>query len=175
MESKPTKAFVHRVVASLKTIKRKDVSLDMLSKKIGIYPDVLGRNLQYFEPMILMDPSINCRALLPQFENYLKEPISEKKAKAPALRIAKAELASYSSIADFVYKKMTSVGGLVDTAAELSDHDLEILRRLVTRKSRNARRSKKEKRIDKAIKGFRHLGWEPFFNPFRGSRLEERG
>ena len=77
MESKPTKAFVHRVVASLKAIKRKDVSLDMLSKKIGIYPDVLGRNLQYFEPMILMDPYINCRALLPQFENYLKEPIAE--------------------------------------------------------------------------------------------------
>ena len=35
MESKPTKAFVHRVVASLKAIKRKDVSLDMLSKKIA--------------------------------------------------------------------------------------------------------------------------------------------
>ena len=145
MESKPTKAFVHRVVASLKAIKRKDVSLDMLSKKIGIYPDVLGRNLQYFEPMILMDPSINCRALLPQFENYLKEPIAEKKAKAPAPRIAKAELASYSSIADFAYKKMTSVGGLVDTAAELSDHDLEILRRLVDKEIAKRKKIQKGK------------------------------
>lgn len=145
MESKPTKAFVHRVVASLKAIKRKDVSLDMLSKKIGIYPDVLGRNLQYFEPMILMDPSINCRNMLPELENYLKEPVAEKRAKAPAPRILKTELASYSSIADFVYKKMTSVGGLVDTSTELSDHDLEVLRRLVDKEIAKRKKAQKGK------------------------------
>ena len=71
--------------------------------------------------------------------------IAEKKAKAPALRIAKAELASYSSIADFVYKKMTSVGGLVDTAAELSDHDLEILRRLVDKEIAKRKKIQKGK------------------------------
>ena len=38
---------------------------------------------------------------------------------------------------------MTSVGGLVDTAAELSDHDLEILRRLVDKEI--AKRKKLQK------------------------------
>ena len=143
--SKLTKRQAQRIAGALKKDKRKNISLDMLSNSIGIYPDALGQQLLPFSPMILMDPSINCRALLPQFENYLKEPISEKKAKTSVLRIAKAELASYSSIADFVYKKMTSVGGLVDTAAELSDHDLEILRRLVDKEIAKRKKIQKGK------------------------------
>ena len=64
--SKLTKRQAQRIAGALKKDKRKNISLDMLSNSIGIYPDALGQQLLPFSPMILMDPSINCKQLLPQ-------------------------------------------------------------------------------------------------------------
>lgn len=130
--TKPTKAEVKRVLGALKRSKKKFVSLEALSRLVGLYPDVLADTLAYFEPMIRMDPSINTRDLIPAMQEYLAEPMKpvspNKPKKAP---ISKKEIAQYSSIADFVFKRMTNVGGLVDTSTRLSDEDLRVLERLV--------------------------------------------
>jgi len=117
-----------------------------LSRLVGLYPDVLADTIAYFEPMIRMDPSINTRDLIPQFNEYVAEPmkpVDPNKPKAP--RVDKRVLAQYSSIADFVYKKMTNVGGLVDTSMELSDEDLAVLEKLVSNEVARRRKNTRKK------------------------------
>ena len=140
MDNKPTKAMVHRILGALHRSKRKYVPLESLSRLVGIYPDVLADTLVYFEPMIRMDLTINTRDLEGALEEYLKEPIREKPA---SIRIKKTEILQYSSIADFVYKRMTSVGGLVDSSIALDDKDLEILKRLVDKEMLRRKRASK--------------------------------
>ena len=145
MDSKPTKAFVQRVLGALKRTNRKVVTLDALSRLVGLYPDVLGDALSYFEPMIRMDSGINCRDLEPALRAYLEIPMEKsKKRKKESIRVSKKTLNSYASIADFVYKEMTNVGGLVDTATSLDDEKLTILKRVVDNELK--RRAKEEKK-----------------------------
>ena len=144
--SKPTKVEVKRIVGALKRSKKKFVSLEALSRLVGLYPDVLADTLCYFEPMIRMDPSINTLDLLPALHEYLDEPMkpvapANKPAQAP---ISKKVLAQYSSIPDFVLKKMTNVGGLVDTAVHLSDEDLRVLDKLIQNELKRRKKNAKK-------------------------------
>ncbi len=142
--AKPTKAEVKRILGALRRSKKKFVTLEALSRLVGLYPDVLAETLAYFEPMIRMDPSINARDLVPALEEYLKEPMKPvaSNPKPKKIAISKKKLAEYSSIADFVYKKMTNVGGLVDTSKKLSDEELRILEKLVQRETQRRRKAK---------------------------------
>lgn len=140
MDNKPTKAMVHRILGALHRSKRKYVPLESLSRLVGIYPDVLADTLVYFEPMIRMDLTINTRDLEGAMEEYLKEPMKEKNS---TIRVKKTEVLQYSSIADFVYKRMTSVGGLVDPSIQLDDKDLEILKRLIDKEVAKRKKASK--------------------------------
>lgn len=143
---KPTKADVKRVLGALKRSKKKFVSLEALSRLVGLYPDVLGDMLSYFEPMIRMDPSINTRDLVPALQEYVADPIKPVDPNKPKrVVVPKKELAKYSSIPDFVYKKMTNVGGLVDTSLSLSDEDLYLLERLVHNEITRRKKATKKK------------------------------
>jgi len=146
MNAKPTKAEVKRILGALKRSKKKFVNLDTLSRVVGLYPDVLADTLAYFEPMIRMDPSINVRDLEPLLREYLAEPMKPVAADKPRkATVSRKELAQYSSIPDFVFKKMTNVGGLVDTAVKLSDEDLLILDRLVQNEIKRRKKAEKNK------------------------------
>ena len=138
---KPTKAEVQRILGALKRSKKKVVDLDLLSRLMGRYPDVLADTLSYFEPMIRMDPTINIRDFAADMEAYLEEPLKTKPAKPKKLAVKKTEVAKYASIGDFIYRKMTTVGGLVDPTIRLSDEDLRILEKLVEAETK--RRQKK--------------------------------
>ncbi len=130
--NKPSKRQAQRIAAALRKGKKKVITLDSLSRLVGLYPDVLGEQLIYFSPMILMDPSINCKELLPQIEEYVKSFEPAKKEKTPASpTVKKKDVSEYKGVNDFVYKKMTSAGGLVDRSSRLSEKDLKILHRLV--------------------------------------------
>ena len=143
---KPTKAEVKRILGALRRSKKKFVSLEALSRIVGLYPDVLADTIAYFEPMIRMDPSINTRDLIPAFNEYVAEPMKPVHPDQPKpVRISKKTLAQYSSIADFVYKKMTNVGGLVDTSIRLSDDDLAVLEKLVSQEVQRRKRAEKKK------------------------------
>ena len=146
----PKKVTIRQVVSALNKNKRKNLSLDYLSKIIGIYPDVLGTELSYFCPMILMDPTINVRDYLEDMKRYLSEPsknVSKKKAsKEKRERIYKKELEEYKGIVDFIYKKMTTVGGLLDPGYEVERHDIRIMEKLLQlerKKLKNQRKKSK--------------------------------
>ena len=144
--SKPTKTEIRRIAGAIKRSKKKVISLDLLSRLTGLYPDVLGDKLREFEPMILLDGSINCRDILPALEEYLEAPreTAKKKPVVKAPPVRKKDLAGYSSVADFVYKKMTSVGGLVDTSIRLSDEDLALLKKIIEREQKKRKKPAKK-------------------------------
>jgi len=151
MEDKISVYRLNRIRAYLlKRTSKKFVSLDDLAKGIGFYPEVLASDLVYFEPLILMDPSINIRSLLPAIEAYLAEE-KEKKASLPHAKrqvAKKGEVASYKDYADFIYKRMAGPGGLLSASAYLDDHDLHILELLVKKEIK--RRAKTQKSPAKA-------------------------
>jgi hypothetical protein len=140
---------LEKIVSFLSKTNRKYLSLDDLSSLVGLYPDALGKELTFFEPMVMMDPSLNMRNLLEPIKAYLMEQ-GKKKEKTPKSRRVVAsskELSEYSTIAEFVYAKMAYAGGLMDPSAKLNDHDLHVLQKLVNRevKSRKALSRKKTK------------------------------
>ena len=146
MNGKPTKADIKRILGGLKRSKKKFVTLEGLSRVVGLYPDVLADTLAYFEPMIRMDPSINVRDLEPQLREYVAEPLKPVSPDKPKrVTVSRKELARYSSIPDFVFKKMTNVGGLVDTAVVLSDEDLFVLDKLVQNELKRRKKNVKSK------------------------------
>lgn len=142
MEKKLDTYRIKRALSALKKKNKKYVTIDMLSKWVGVYPDVLADDLVFFEPLIRMDPSINMNELVPAIEAYLAEDKKEENQEPKPKRVTakKKDLLDYESIGDFVYKKMAGAGGLVSPSASLNDQDLAILARLV--KEEQARRKK---------------------------------
>ncbi len=147
MENKHSISRLRRIKAVLEKKQKKYVTLDMLSRYVGLYQDVVADELVDFEPMIKMDTSLNMMDVLPAINEYLanvdqqNKVIREAKPKRQAVR--KKELLEYKSIGDFVYRKMAGPGGLVSPSAELNDHDLRVLELLI--KKEVATRKKKKK------------------------------
>lgn len=144
----PKKVNIKRILVILRRNKRKVISLDYLSKLMGIYPDVLGEELSYFCPLILMDSSINIRDYEEDFKAYLDEPIKKEKGSKKAIKtkresVSKAELAKYKGVVDFAYQKFTSVGGLIDPSYSLNEHDLRVLEKLLEKEKKRLKKSKK--------------------------------
>ena len=146
--NKPAPTRIKRILAPLKKTPKKVVTLDMLSRMVGLYSDVLADDLEYFAPLVRMDPSLNLKDLVPQLEGYLAEEEAVKATEPKVKRVVatKKELSQYPTIASFVYAKMTSIGGLVDPAARLSDEDLHILKKLVDREVATRKKAAKKKR-----------------------------
>lgn len=143
--NKPSKRQAQRIAAALRKGKKKVITLDALSRLVGLYPDVLGEQLLYFSPMILMDPTVNCKDLLPQIEEYVKSFESPQKEKVPSSpKVKKKEVDEFKGVNDFVYQKMTSAGGLVDRSSRLSEKDLKILHRLVNAELKSIREQAKK-------------------------------
>jgi hypothetical protein len=140
---------IDKILSALKKSNRKYVSLEDLSKAVGLYPDVLGEELSYFDPMIMLDSTKNIRDLERPIEQYLAEREEERVLSPLPKRVVASnkELAEYPTIASFVYKKMTFAGGLVDPSTKLNDHDLHLLQKLVNkevlaRKHKSRKKSK---------------------------------
>ncbi len=129
--AKPKKTVIANYVRAIKKIKRKVVTSEMLANTIGVYPEIIDEHLTYFEPLIVMDPNFNLLNILPQLEKYLED-LEKDKPQFPTQEYAtKKRVEEYESIIDFLYRKMTLPGGLLDRKATLSDVDLKILKKLV--------------------------------------------
>ena len=138
--SEPKVSEVKKYLSALEKMKKKYVTCERLSRVVGVYPDVISGTLSYFEPTLKMDPDFNLMELVPVMKQYIIEKEDNKNApKAPAIK--KKQVEQYESIGDFIYKKMTIAGGLLDRNAHLSDTDLRILKRLI--KDEQERRKKK--------------------------------
>ncbi len=141
--AQPKTADLQKVLAALKKSDRKYLTLDDLSSLVGLYSDVLGAELSYFEPLILMDGTLNMKNLIAPLEAYLAKKSESKKSQPRRLAISAAELASYPTISAFVFAKMTTAGGLVDPSSKLEDRDLKILQKLVARETSLRRKEKR--------------------------------
>ena len=124
------KTTAKKYLTAIESNKKKFLTCEGLSRTMGIYPEIIAENLSYFEPMLAMDPSYDLKELIPALKAYIEEE-SQKSQKAPVVKVNKKELNEYKSVSDFLYKKMTTVGGLVDKYATLSEADLKILKKLV--------------------------------------------
>lgn len=109
--------------------KTKQITCDVLSHYVGIYPEMIAKDLTFFDPMIAMNLDYDLRDLVPALEAYVATFVKEPKKVEPVPQF-KVEAKKYKSVADFVYKKMT-INGLVDRAASLNEEDLKVLKILV--------------------------------------------
>jgi hypothetical protein len=145
--SEPAKALVKKLVLAIKKGGRKYVPVEWLSTNLGLYQDVLLDTLVYFEPMIRLNPEFNTKELLPQMEEFIAPTEEENEDKPKRIIITKKEMNEFPTIGAFVYRKFTSVGGLVDHTTTLTDSELRILQKLVSDEIR--RRNPKKKKAKK--------------------------
>lgn len=92
----------------------------------------------------MMDPEFNLMELVPSMKKYVVEKEEEKSStliKKPAIK--KQTLEQFDSVSDFIYKKMTLVGGLLDRNVVLSDTDLRVLKKLIVQEQQARKKTKK--------------------------------
>lgn len=139
----PSITTIKKYLSSLKKLKRKYVTSEIFSNVIGVYPDVLNETFSYFDPMVNLDFSYNILDLIPMMENYIEEyENSRDKSSAPKHIITRKKMVEFSSINDFIFKKMTDSGGIVDRNVVLKTEDLKILRKLINEELAKRKKTK---------------------------------
>ena len=129
----PKLSDVKKYLNAILKLNKKYVTTERLSRVVGIYPEIINETLSYFEPTINMDPDFNLMELVPTLKQYVVK-IEEEKSNAPLkpqVVVRKRDVDQYDSIYDFIYKKMTNAGGLLDKNVVLSNTDLKILKKLI--------------------------------------------
>jgi len=129
----PKIAEVKKYLTALLKIKARYVTAERLSKVVGVYPEIITETLSYFEPTLMMDPSYDLLDLIQPMKQFIIDKEEEKSQAlvAKAKPIKQKEIDKYESVGDFVYKKYTIAGGLLDKNAQLTDVDLRVLAKLV--------------------------------------------
>lgn len=123
------KKTAEKYLNAINGCKTRQITCEVLSHYVGIYPELIARDLTFFDPMIAMNLDYDLRDLVPTIESYLATFVKEEKKVEPVPQF-KLEAKKYKSVADFVYKKMT-INGLVDRGATLKEDDLKVLKILV--------------------------------------------
>ena len=140
----PKLSDVKKYLNAIINLKKKYVTSERLSKVVGVYPEIINENLSYFEPTLMMDPEFNLMELVPAMKKFVNEKEEAKNTtlvkKAP---INKRQLEQYESVSDFIYKRMTFTGGLLDRNVVLSDTDLRILKKLISEEQARRKNAKK--------------------------------
>ena len=140
----PKLVEVKKYLNALVKMNKKYVTAERLSKVVGIYPEIINEQLSFFEPTLMMDPEFNLMELVPALKKFVIEKEEEKSStliKKPAIK--KQTLEQYDSVSDFIYKRMTLVGGLLDRNVVLSDTDLRILKKLIVEEQQARKKGKK--------------------------------
>ena len=142
----PKTSDIKKYLNAILKLNKKYVTTERLSKVVGVYPEIINDHLSYFEPMLAMDPEYNLMELVPTLKKFLVEKEENKNnnlVRNPS--IYKKDLVKYESINDFIYKKMTSVGGLLYRNIILSDQDLRVLKKLIAEEQALRKQNKNKK------------------------------
>ena len=135
---------IKKYLNAILKLNKKYVTSERLSKVVGVYPEIINENLSYFEPTLMMDPEFNLMELIPALKKFV---IEKEEAKNTTLikkpQINKKQLEQFDSVSDFIYKKMTFTGGLLDRNVVLSDTELRILKRLISEEQARRKNAKK--------------------------------
>lgn len=140
----PKLSDVKKYLNAILKLKKKYVTTERLSRVVGLYPEVINETLSYFEPTINMDPDFNLMELVPALKEYIEKAEEEKNNNTLIKQqevVRKKDVDQYESIYDFIYRKMTNAGGLLDKNVVLSNSDLKILKKLISEEQ--ARRKKR--------------------------------
>lgn len=140
----PKLSEVKKYLSAIIKLNKKYVTSERLSKVVGVYPEIINENLSYFEPTLMMDPEFNLMELVPTLKKYVVDKEEAKNntlvKKAP---INKKQMEQFESVSDFIYKRMTFTGGLLDRNVVLSDMDLRILKKLISEEQARRKNAKK--------------------------------
>lgn len=140
----PKLSEVKKYLSAIIKLNKKYVTSERLSKVVGVYPEIINENLSYFEPTLMMDPEFNLMELVPILKKYVVDKEETKNntlvKKAP---INKKQMEQFESVSDFIYKRMTFTGGLLDRNVVLSDMDLRILKKLISEEQARRKNAKK--------------------------------
>ena len=139
-------ATLKKYVLALKKMKRKYVSSELLSKEVGIYPEVINETISFFDPMVKLDYQYNLMDLLPTMEEYLGDSGVNKVKTASKSKTIEPRV-NQVSLADYIYQKLT-IGGFLDRNRIFTDAELKEMKRIISeeQKSRKATQVKKKAR-----------------------------
>jgi len=118
-----------RYLKAMRANKSRYLTCEMLSKDIGIYPDVIAMSLSCFDPLITMDMSYDLRSIQKQLTEFVNEKESNRRAPRKPTKVIDAK---YKSVNDFVFSKYVVAGGLMDRSIQLNASDLKELKKVVT-------------------------------------------
>jgi hypothetical protein len=139
----PSKNSIRKYVSAIKKAKQKHLTVEMLSRIVGVYPEIIAEGISFFEPMIILNSDLNVRDVLPQMESYIDTLPTNNESTPKRIVITKKEVHGYDSVQDFLYSKMTNAG-LIDKNAILSEADLKLLRKIVNEQIANLKTKKKK-------------------------------
>ena len=140
----PKLSDVKKYLNGIIKLNKKYVTAERLSRAVGIYPEIINETLSFFEPTLMMDPEYNLMELVPALKKWVNEKEEAKNntlVKRPAIK--KQDWEQYDSVSDFIYKRMTFTGGLLDRNVVLSDSDLRVLKKLITEEQQARKNHKK--------------------------------
>ena len=139
-------ATLKKYVLALKKMKRKYVSSELLSKEVGIYPEVINETISFFDPMVTLDYQYNLMDLLPQMEEYLGDS-GVNKTKTTSKTKTYEPKVNQITLSDYIYQKLT-IGGFLDRNRVFTDAELKEMKSLIIeeQKSRKGTTSKKKGR-----------------------------
>lgn len=134
------KTNTKKYIQVIKNSKRKVVTVDEVSKKTGKKSDLIRDNLVAFNPLINFDLNYDLHGILTDLENSLvefeHEPIKKR------MSIKSIEVDKYKGILDYIYKKMTVAGGILDLGYKLNKKDIKLIKKLLKKDEENILKKK---------------------------------
>lgn len=134
------KTNTKKYIQVIKNSKRKVVTVDEVSKKTGKKSDLIRDNLVAFNPLINFDLNYDLHGILTDLENSLvefeREPIKKR------MSIKSIEVDKYKGILDYIYKKMTVAGGILDLGYKLNKKDIKLIKKLLKKDEENILKKK---------------------------------
>ena len=121
------KTKAKKYLSQIKSINKKCLTSEQLSRHTSVYPEVINEELSFFEPILTLDSTYNLKDLIPVIEEYIESFEVNKKPNQPRIKKIADQ---YSDYMDFIYQKMT-YSGMLDRSVKLSEVDLKTLKKLI--------------------------------------------
>lgn len=121
------KTRAKKYLSQIKSINKKCLTSEQLSRHTSVYPEVINEELSFFEPILTLDSTYNLKDLIPVIEEYIESFEVNKKPNQPRIKKIADQ---YSDYMDFIYQKMT-YSGMLDRSVKLSEVDLKTLKKLI--------------------------------------------
>lgn len=123
------KTSLKKYITIIKNSKKKVLTCEDVSLISGERVDVIKEHLSNYSPLLRFDSSINIKDILPFLEeDYKKLNVLPKKKRKT---IKKKDFENYNNTLDYIYKKMTIAGGMLNLGYTITIEDIKILRKLL--------------------------------------------